>query len=149
MAASLDQHPRFRRLADYLASKAPPGKLPGRQHIDPVEIPDLLPFLMMIDVLPRESGRPRYRMRLIGTQVVELHGQEFTGQFVEDVLPAKDGEMILRGYDEIVRGKKAHYRSGVVVLAGRKHIRYDRAAFPLASDGEHVDMLLLVFVRDV
>src|SRR5215831_14853199 len=103
MAASLDQHPRFWRLADYLARKAPPGKLPGRQHIDPVEIPDLLPFLMMIDVLPRESGRPRYRMRLIGTQVVELHGQEFTGQFVEDVLPAKDGDAILRGYDEIVR----------------------------------------------
>lgn len=148
MVSGLDRHPRFRRLADYLASKAPAGKLPGRQHIDPVEIPDLLPFLMLIDVLPRQAAQPRYRMRLIGTEVVELHGRECTGLFVEDVLPAADSEAILQGYDEILRSKEAHYRSGAVVLEGRKHIGYDRAAFPLAADGEHVDMLLLVFVRD-
>jgi hypothetical protein len=62
----IDEHPRFRRLADYLAIKAPPGKLPGRQHIEPTEIPDLLPWIMLIEViaqvnaettLPHPSGR--------------------------------------------------------------------------------------------
>ena len=59
----VDGHPRFRRLAEYLAAKAPPGKLAGRQHIDPLEIPDLLPHLMLVDVIPEAGGEPRYRIR--------------------------------------------------------------------------------------
>ncbi len=80
---------RIRRFADYLASKAPSGKLPGRQDIVPHEIPDLLPYLMLYDIVPQPSGNAiRYRTRLAGTHVVELLGGDPTGKFVDDVLLA-------------------------------------------------------------
>jgi hypothetical protein len=144
----IDHHPRFQRLASYLASKVPPGRLPGRQHIDPLEIPDLLPYLMLIDVVPQHSGPARYRIRLAGTEVVAIQGSDGTGQYVEEVLTAEQGcAEIRRGYDEIVRSHRPEYRSGVVATPGREHIDYERIAFPLAADGEHVDMLIFVFVR--
>lgn len=144
----IEHHPRFKRLANYLASKAPPGRLPGRQHIDPLEIPDLLPHLMLIDVVPQESGPARYRIRLVGTEVVAIQGTDGTGRYVEKVLTAEQGRAeILRGYDEIVRTHQPEHRSGVVATHGREHVVYERIAFPLAEDGEHVNMLILVFMR--
>lgn len=35
-------HPDHIRLYQYWSSKSQPGRLPGRQNLDPVEIPDLL-----------------------------------------------------------------------------------------------------------
>lgn len=143
----IDSHPHFRRMAEYLASKAPPGKLPGRQHVDPAELGDLLPFIMLIDVLRDEGGAPRYRIRLMGTEVVALQGSDGTGKFVEDLLATPQGAEIVRRYGEILRTHRPQHRAGTVATHGRQHVRYERVAFPLATDGENVDMLIFVFAR--
>ena len=147
-SASIDEHPRFRRLADYLAGKAPPGNLAGRQHIEPLEIADLLPWIMMIDVIADPGAGLRYRIRLVGTEVVAIQGSDGTGKYVEEVLDKSDVAAILRGYGEIVRSHQPEYRRGVVATAGREHVPYRRIAFPLARDGAHVDMLLFIFAND-
>ena len=144
----LDEHPRFRRLAEYLKSKAPPGKLAGRQAIEPTEIGDLLPWIMLIDVIPRPEGDPRYRIRLVGTEVVAIQGSDGTGKHVEEVLDDPAVASIIQGYHETVVSHEPQYRNGVVATAGREHVPYRRIAFPLARDGETVDMLIFVFVRD-
>ena len=146
--APIDEHPRFRRLADYLSRKAPPGKLPGRQHVEPTASVDLLPWIMMVDVIAQADGEPRYRIRLVGTEVVAIQGSDGTGQYVEEVLDKSEVSSILQGYGEIGRSRRPEYRAGVVATTGREHIPYRRIAFPLARDGEHVDMLMFVFVRD-
>jgi len=143
----LARHARFQRLAEYLATKAPPGRLPGRQHIDPLEIPDLLPFLMLLDVVPQAPAPARYRIRLVGTEVVSIQGADHTGRFTDEVLTAEEGASIVGSYEEILRSHRPQYRHGTVATPGREHIVYERVAFPLAADGEHVDMLLFVFVR--
>jgi hypothetical protein len=145
--SEIERHARFRRLADYLAVKAPPGKLPGRKHIDPLELADLLPWLMLIDVIPQASGKPRYRIRLVGTEVVAIQGSDGTGKFVEEVLTGSEGIDVIRRYDEIVRAHEPQYRRGTVAATGREHVPYERIIFPLASDGEQVDMLLFVFAN--
>ncbi|MGH6969742.1 MAG: PAS domain-containing protein [Stellaceae bacterium] len=147
-SSPIDEHPRFRRLADYLAGKAAPGKLAGRQHIEPTEITDLLPWIMMIDVIAAQESGLRYRIRLVGTEVVAIQGSDGTGKYVEAVLDRDEAAAILRGYGEIVRSRQPGYRRGVVATAGREHVPYRRIAFPLARDGEHVDMLLFVFAND-
>jgi len=143
----IDENKRFRRLADYLAAKAPPGKLPGRQHIDPLEFTELLPWIMLIDVLPQTPGEPRYRIRLMGTEVVAIQGADETGRFVEDVLTGPEGAEVVRQCDEILRTRQPHHRRGMVATTGREHVFYERIAFPLAGDGEHVDMLILIFAK--
>lgn len=141
----IEEQPRFRRLAQYLASKAPPGKLPGRQHIDPLDMADLLPFLMLVDVIRQPGGEPRYRIRLVGTEVVAIQGSDGTGKFVEEVLTGPEGAAIIRAYGEILSTKQPQYRRGVVATSGREHVFYERVAFPLSADGENVDMLIFVF----
>ncbi len=138
-------HPRFRRLSEYLAAKAPPGKLPGRQHIDPLELFDLLPYLMLVDVVRQPDGSARYKLRLVGTEAVAIQGSDRTGKYVDEVLTGQDGAEIIRRYDEILQTRQPQYRRGVVATPGREHVQYERVAFPLARDGETVDMLIFVF----
>ena len=147
-SACIDEHPRFRRLADYLASKVPPGKLPGRQDVEPTEISELLPWIMLIDVLAQPHAPPRYRIRLVGTEVVKIQGSDGTGKYVEEVLNKDEAAAILRGYGAIIRSREPGYRRGIVATTGREHVNYRRIAFPLARDGEHVDMFMFIFVRD-
>jgi hypothetical protein len=144
----LDLHPRFRRLADYLAAKAPPGKLPGRKHIDPAQLVDLLPWMLLIDVVPQPQGDPRYRVRLIGTEVVAIQGSDGTGKYADEILTGVDGADVIRRYGEILETRAPQYLKSIVAIPGREHIPYERVAFPLAADGEHVDMLVLIFARD-
>jgi hypothetical protein len=133
-------------LHDYLAAKAPPGKLPGRQHIDPVELPDLLPYLMLIDVIQQAGGPPRYRIRLAGTIVTALQGREITDKFVDEILTGSEGVEIIERYGDILKTHDPQHRIGTVATPGRDHASYERMTFPLAADGEHVDMLISVFV---
>jgi hypothetical protein len=137
----LKRHPRFQQLADYLASKEPPGMLPGRQHVDPIELHRLLPYIILVDVVPAD-GRWRYRYRLIGTAIVEKASIDVTGQWVEDVYPADAARAIAEAYDGVVRTHVPHHWSYVIRVPGREHIGFERVIFPLARDGKTVDMLI-------
>ena len=145
--SEIERNARFRRLADYLAAKAPQGKLPGRKHIDPLELADLLPWVMLIDMMPQANGEPRYRIRLVGTEIVAIQGSDGTGKYVDEVLTGSESAEVIRGYGEILRTREPQYRRGNVPVSGRGHVPYERVAFPLASDGEHVDMLMFVFAK--
>jgi hypothetical protein len=143
----LDAHPRFRRLADYLAAKTPPGNLPGRQHIDPVEIPDLLPFLLLADVITQSDGETQYRVRLSGTSVNALRQLNGTGKLLRDIMADSNQIEILRDFDEVLATRQPQYRRRQVTLPGGESVAYARVAFPLARDGERIDMMILVFAR--
>jgi hypothetical protein len=146
-ADPLDRHPLFRRLADYLAEKAPPGRLPGRQHIDPVELRDMLPHLLLLDVLRDDEGaQPGFRVRLAGTEVETFHGRGLTGLTADEAFPGPRAEPILASYREIARTGVASFRRSSVLTPGREHLVFERMMFPLARDGASVDMLIGVFV---
>jgi hypothetical protein len=57
------------------------GCLPARQAIDPVEIPRLLPHLLITDI---ERDPLRVRYRLVGTRVVEASGADFTNRYLDE-----------------------------------------------------------------
>src|SRR6202140_589588 len=61
-------HPMVRRFYEYWLSVAPPGRLPGRQHIRPEDLVPLLPQLWMADVY---RDPLRFRYRLVGTKIVQ------------------------------------------------------------------------------
>lgn len=78
---------RLRRLADYWFARCDEGGVPARASIDPVDFPDLLPNIMLIERVI-EDGRDRYRFRLAGTDIARYTGRELTGRFLDDVVPA-------------------------------------------------------------
>lgn len=135
---------RIRRFAEYLAAKVPAGRLPGRQHIVPNEITDLLPFVAMYDVVREANGDLRYRARLIGTHIVELYGHDPTGRCMDEYVPAPAVDKVVARFHQVVRTKEPDYYADQLVKEGREHVRFQRAAFPLARNGEDVDMVAVI-----
>lgn len=135
--------PRFTRMRDYLAGVAPPGKLPGRQHIDPLAIPGLLSFTNLVDVERADSGI-RFRFRLIGTLQSAAAGREISGMYLEDAVASEFVERIRANMIAVVENREAIYDRFGMPHPGRDFIDTERIYFPLARDGETVDMLLIL-----
>ena len=133
----------FRAVADYLASRAPAGRLPGRQHLDVVELRAYMGFINLIDVL-RADAQIRFRFRLMGTAQVEANRRDLTGKFLDDVLSPDDRAWIAERFERVVQLRQPDIANRVLRHAGEHPVHYRRAVFPLAQDGETVDMLLIV-----
>jgi hypothetical protein len=135
---------RLRRFYDYWLSKCRPGRLPARADIDPVAIPDLLPWIMLIDPVPGPAGY-RFRFRLVGTALVERGGRDATGKFYDELFSARETARFTAIYTDVINSRQPHHYHAdfdVQRLEGREHIRYERVLCPLAADGTHVDMLI-------
>ncbi len=138
-------HPRFRWMRDYLVRVAPPGRLPGRQHIDPLALKDVLPFVNLVEIC-RDGEAIRFRFRLVGTMQTEMAGREITGMFVEDAVVPAYVERIVGNMRNVMESKAPVYDRFPTAHPGREFIDAERIYFPLASDGDIVDMLILIHV---
>ncbi|MBI3710514.1 MAG: PAS domain-containing protein [Proteobacteria bacterium] len=134
---------KIARFFDYWLGIAPPGRLPGRQHFDPLDIPDVLPHIWLLEVLRLPEGN-RFRYRLAGTKEVESLEQEVTGRWFDEVHGAPTGKpaTYLR-FNHIVANRVATYRKGPVMLIHhRDHQTVENCMVPLARDGATVDMIM-------
>jgi hypothetical protein len=133
-------HPILRALYDYWTTLPTERGLPGRQHIDPVAIKSLLPWLFMVDVETSRSG-PVFRYRLAGTGVVDLCDFEITGRTVEEAFPEKATELNA----ELARTMSSRHpvhRSSPMPLARKSYLLVESLLCPLAGNGAEVDMLI-------
>lgn len=142
-AAPVQLHPRFREMIAYLDRVAPAGAIPGRQHIDPLNFPKMLPLINLVDV-ERGEELCRFRFRLVGTVQTEMAGRDITGLRVEDaVLPELAGR-IVANMQRVVATSKPVYDRFPMPHPNRQFINSERMYFPLAQDGKRVDMLLIL-----
>lgn len=136
---------RIRRLYEYwLAVHPPSGGLPGRQHIDPTAVPDLLAWLWILDV----ERRPlRFRYRLVGTEQVAAMDGDPTGRFLDEVHPAFTGSASYPQYVAAAERAEIGYRRGAPSFhMSKDYVAIERLLLPLARDGRTVDMLLAITV---
>jgi PAS domain len=143
-------NPLIARFFEYWLSIAPTGRLPGRQHFDPLDIADLMPRVWILDVV-LEAGRPRFRYRLVGTMEVQTLEREVTGRWLDEVHPqvAAKPDGFAR-FTYIAETGKPTYRKGPVTFVHRKDDRIvENCMLPLARDGAVVDMIMVcsVFYR--
>ncbi len=151
-------HPKLRRLNDYWRSIHPRDGLPGRQHLDPLAIPDILPHLWLMDV---QRGPFRLKYRLLGTLLVEWIGKDHTGRWLDEVHPhvLESADPLAQGTGALPRLKSVvdtgvpNWRRGkpTLFLAHKDFVEIERLVLPLASDGRNVDVLIAatVFHREV
>lgn len=133
--------PEIVALYDYWRSKAPAeGILPGRRHIDPLDIPKLLPHIWLVDVVDEPR---RFRVRLLGTALVETGTPLRVGDFIIDRLLPEQRAASLAELESVVQSREPLWYRGPLKL---RHVTYvhevERIFLPLAADGRHVDMLL-------
>ncbi|MEQ9334639.1 PAS domain-containing protein [Thalassobaculum sp.] len=84
--------PRLRELRDYWLSLAAGRVMPAREDLDPLDIPRLLPNLMLVDVF---HDPQRFRLRLVGTRLTELAKRDSTGRWMDASLYGDNTERVL------------------------------------------------------
>lgn len=135
-------HPKIRKIIDYWQSIHPESGLPGRQHIDPSDFPDLLPHVRLVDVV---GDPPRFRVRLCGDRIRDHFGSCQQGQYYDEMYPGfKDRPTFSDFIEAIATGKPSWNKGSCELNPERIHVPLERIVLPLASDGKTVDMLLVI-----
>ncbi len=111
--------------------------MPARRDIDPVEVPTLLPNLQLIEIV---DGR--YRFRLVGSELVNAYGSDYTRQYADEFFEGARARNILEVYEIVkVTRQPAFMRSryetprGLTLVANRLYL-------PLSADSLDVNMIL-------
>ncbi|MGB8273957.1 MAG: PAS domain-containing protein [Alphaproteobacteria bacterium] len=137
--------PELIELYEYWLRKAPPGRLPGRQHIDPIDLSArLLPHVLLLDVVRGPEGL-RFRLRLAGTAVAQLIGREIAGLYFDEIAPPERTAPVIAGLCAIVESRKPVFLESPLTVPSRDYIWVKRLGLPLARDGETIDMVLAAF----
>jgi hypothetical protein len=142
-----EPHPRIARMIAYWREIAPaPGLVPGKQHFDPMRVPDLLPNVWLLDVV-REDGSLRYRFRLVGDALIDSGAPFRKGLFVDELGDRVDQAAAKTIHDRVVNTREPDWRRGPPIV---KHLKFiallERVLLPLAEDGRTVDHILAMTV---
>ena len=141
----------FRELLAYWQSKLAPGRLPGRQHIDPTELqPRHLSQLLLLDVLEAAAPkqRRRYRFRVAGTGFSAIAGRDVTGLHYDEIGAPEGAMPVMRALDLVVERKSPIFLSGRLSIPSQDHVWVKRLGLPLAQDGDNVDMILAIWLAE-
>jgi len=136
--AQLPDH-KLRRLYDYWRSRCRGGALPSRRDIDPLDIPELLPNVFLLDVI---GDAEDFVFRLAGSLVEDAFSMPLRGKSITEIQKAAGTPIPVAQHIEVARGGGPRYREGSVRVAGRDHWRTQRLLLPLSSDGKAIDVLL-------
>jgi hypothetical protein len=130
----------LRDLLSYWLSKRRLARFPGRADIDPIEIPELLPHIILTDVMP--DGR--YRYRLTGASVDTNATVALAGKYIEEAFTERAYiDYINSLFDYVGRGQII-YTEGEFRVDREVSIRgVKRIGLPLSSDGARVDVALV------
>ena len=148
--------PKIRALFDYWLAIHPAGtgdgaRLPGRRHFDPIDIPELLPNIWMIDVerdaedSTKKNKIKGFRFRLIGTEIVKFTGRDATGLALDEAYPDYRNTEAYRAHHAVAdSGRPGYRKSGVLSNPERGFAEAERIYLPLAEDGRTVDIILVM-----
>lgn len=140
-----DCHPKIRALLAYWQSKLQGRTMPARRDISPMDVPELLPHLFLVDV-PAE-GPMVYR--LSGTAVVALMGHDVTGRTIgQGMMPGHREEAIHR-YRRIANEGRPFFHRARMREATNDFAAVERIVLPLSDDGQRVNMLLGMTIRQI
>ncbi|MCB9948622.1 MAG: PAS domain-containing protein [Rhodospirillaceae bacterium] len=114
--------------------------LPGRRDLDPVEIPELLAHVVLMDVATDPLD---FRYRLVGTMVdFHLH-RPLTGAWVSQVPHQRAGSVFWATMESVVRERRPVVSNIPYVGPHKDFTSIEDLIMPLSADGQTVDMLFI------
>ena len=133
-----------RQLYEYWRAIHPAdGKLPGRQHFDPLDVPLLMPMVWMVDVV-RNAGTIRFRYRLLGTRHVRAMTRDYTGWWMDEAHANFTNHPYAAHYLQVSEGQASWRRGRPGFHVHSDYFEMERVMLPLARDGSTVDMILAI-----
>lgn len=113
-------------------------QLPGRPDIDPIDIPSMLPFVFLVDVL---RGGADFRYRLVGTDIVRNTKKDFTGYLLSEISEIGSQGKLMALYARVVEGRSPVTEVFSYKTRGGVEKSYVVVVAPLSRDGVDIDML--------
>lgn len=125
----------------YWRGKCTGRKMPSRRDLDPVDIPKLLPSILLLDV---EADTGRLRFRLVGTRISDIYGRDYTGQYLDEIFFGRNRDQIIDAYQSVASDGGPHHC--FIDFTNRDGLEFDmeRLILPLSTDGEAVDKLIAI-----
>ncbi|HKR18700.1 MAG TPA: PAS domain-containing protein [Stellaceae bacterium] len=124
----------------YWESKCGSRLIPDRRDIDATEIlPSLLPYLQLTE---RVEATGRIRYRLIGTGIVNAHGADLTGKYMDEIYSGERMRYVEANYRAVCESQRP------VLVVNRYHstrpvsLVCHRLLMPLANDGVTIRLFL-------
>jgi hypothetical protein len=126
---ALPEHQDLRAFYAYWQSRCGGERAPLRADIDPIDIPRLLPNVLLIDVI----GQPAYdfHYRLLGTAIVEVDGVDYKGSHLSEMVPSTEA------FHHI-------WQHHLNASAGMVELRRDSLRWVHDNSRDHVDYFILL-----
>lgn len=127
-------------LVDYWTSLCRGEAFPRREDLDPVDIPQLLPAIFLVQVPTAETED--YVFRLAGEDVCALYGQPLRGKTVSDILCPEMVDLVRAQYTEMVKDPRPRFIRFKMLKGQGRYYDCERALLPFCDDTGRVTVLL-------
>jgi hypothetical protein len=131
----------------YLLSIHPADRLPSRRDFEPLDIPSLLPGIVLVTV-HRDDGPVRFRMKVVGQDVVDASPvRPIANRYLDDIVAELPGaSVIIDSRRKVLETGHAYLRQGppTMPFAFRMTV-LEYLHCPLAADGQTIDHILSFF----
>jgi hypothetical protein len=126
---------------EYWQDRRAGRSMPARRDLDPLDIPKLLPWLMLTDVLRKPLD---FRYRLIGTGVAARARRDYTGCRFSELPHASPSSRIWQDRAQVVESCRPVFVAPPYTGGDETVKRVSGIHMPLSEDGETVNMILTV-----
>ncbi len=130
---------RLWALKRYWDGKRGDRAMPARADLDPVDIPEILPYILLVDTA---ETLEEFRYRLIGTEACRGFDRDRTGARFADLPRTERFDEVYGGYWRSFQERTPQYFHGPLASIGEDRTQFSRLTLPLSHDGNHVDMIL-------
>lgn len=134
-----DCNEMIRQIVAYWRSQQDGGRLPDRRQIDPVCIPRHLTGITLIDATFEPA-----RFRFIGSDLVDHHGANYTGRWLDEVFPHFEGTQTQVDMVDVLRTGAPVYRKGKPLMTYEKaFVEIERVMLPYRNGGDRAELVLI------
>ncbi len=132
--------PDLVRVLEYWDAKRGSRAMPSRDDLDPPEMVEFLPRIMLADV---ERQPLRFRYRLCGTGICHVHPGNATRLAADELQPPAYGALVHAQYQDVLRtGRPALHLN--VFDDQNRYRSYAHLILPLSRGGAAIDMIMTV-----
>lgn len=139
LRARLARWPQLVNFFAYWRAKRGSRPFPQRRDIDPIELRQVLPNILLAELVPPEG---RIRFRIVGSKLAEHYGQDFSGQFLDELDYGAALAAVRREYEETIRTGQPQFSEMEYWNYAGRHFRIRRLLLPLSEDQKFVNMII-------
>ncbi len=118
-----------------------------RRTFNPMRVPNVLPWILILEPEYSESGARQYRYKLSGSRTREIFNEEMTGHILGHGIQPELKKRLSDEMTEVLATNTPSFSTTGLPFIGRDFIRVYRGVFPFAKHGDVPDQICAVLAE--